>query len=108
MDQWISEQILSLHTSHYYDPECSYFGIIWSACVYYPISFFIGMRKGELVSIAKRCTTYQKEQERMLFYGCGPKKSGTPDCGRELPGGCPFLAILAKVKGKSFAVSALY
>ena len=46
MDQWVSEQILSLHTSHYYDPECSYFGIIWSACVYYPISFFIGMAEG--------------------------------------------------------------
>ena len=40
--------------------------------------------------------------------GVGHKKSGTPDCGRELPGGCPFLAILAKVKGKSFAVSALH
>ena len=36
--------------------------------------------------------------------GVGYKKSGTPDCGRELPGGCPFLAILAKVKGKSFGL----
>ena len=40
--------------------------------------------------------------------GVGHKKSGTPDCGRELFGGCPFLAILAKVKGKSFAFSAIY
>ena len=40
--------------------------------------------------------------------GVGHKMSGTPDCGRELPGSCPFLAILAKVKGKSFAFSALY
>ena len=40
--------------------------------------------------------------------GVGHKMSGTPDCGRESLGSCLFLAILAKVKGKSFAFSALY
>ena len=73
-----------------------------------PSPFLLECGRGSLFQLPRDVQLIKRNKNGCYFMGVGHKKSGTPDCGRELPGGCPFLAILAKVKGKSFAVSALY